>query len=70
MNYCTIIILLSIITYIYAGCDNSCSGHGICGPKGVCKCFDNWGVGLSYDSGDCSQRVCPFEFAWVILILL
>jgi len=31
----------------------------------VCKCYDNWGVGLSHDSGDCSDRICPFELAWV-----
>ncbi len=31
----------------------------------VCQCYDNWGVGLSYDSGDCSDRICPFELAWV-----
>jgi len=31
----------------------------------VCNCYDNWGVGLSHDSGDCSDRVCPFELAWV-----
>jgi len=48
-----------------ASCDNACSGHGTCGQNGVCQCFDNWGVGLSHDSGDCSERICPFEFAWV-----
>ena len=31
----------------------------------VCSCYDNWGVGLSMDSGDCSDRICPFEIAWV-----
>jgi len=31
----------------------------------VCNCYDNWGIGLSHDSGDCSERVCPFELAWV-----
>jgi len=31
----------------------------------VCNCYDNWGVGLSHDSGDCSDRVCPYEIAWV-----
>jgi len=31
----------------------------------VCKCYDNWGVGLSHDSGDCSERICPFEISWV-----
>lgn len=34
----------------------------------VCNCYDNWGVGLGAsfgESGDCSDRVCPFEIAWV-----
>ena len=42
------------------------SGHaGTCGKNGVCECFDNWGLGLSHDSGDCSDRICPYDFAWV-----
>lgn len=48
-----------------ASCDNACSGHGTCGIKGVCQCYEGWGVGLSHDSGDCSDRVCPYEIAWV-----
>jgi len=32
---------------------------------GVCECYEGWGLGLSLDSGDCSQRICPFEVAWV-----
>jgi len=31
----------------------------------VCQCYDNWGSGLSHDTGDCSDRICPFEIAWV-----
>jgi len=31
----------------------------------VCQCYDNFGSGLSHDSGDCSDRICPFEVAWV-----
>lgn len=56
-------ILLAVT--VNAGCDNQCSGHGTCGTDDVCTCYDNWGVGLSHDSGDCSERVCPYEFAWV-----
>jgi hypothetical protein len=41
------------------------SGHGTCLTDDVCKCYDNWGVGLSHDSGDCSERICPYELAWV-----
>jgi len=48
-----------------AACDNQCSGHGSCLTDDVCNCYDNYGVGLSYDSGDCSQRICPFDIAWV-----
>lgn len=59
------ILLFSAAALVSAGCDNKCSGHGTCGQQGVCNCYDNWGLGQSHDSGDCSQRVCPFELAWV-----
>lgn len=60
-----VILLLSILSVAQSACDNSCSGHGVCGTRGVCDCYDNWGMGFSRDSGDCSERICPFEFAWV-----
>jgi len=60
-----VILLLSLAAFVSAGCDNKCSGHGTCGEQGICTCYDNWGLGQSHDSGDCSQRVCPFELAWV-----
>lgn len=55
----------AFVASVNANCDNSCSGHGSCTMDDVCDCFDNWGVGLSMDSGDCSDRICPFEIAWV-----
>jgi len=57
-------ILLSILALSQAGCDNSCSGHGVC-ECGFCQCYDNWGMGIAHDNGDCSDRICPFEIAWV-----
>lgn len=60
-----LILLLATLSSVAARCDNACSGHGTCQFDEVCKCFDNWGIGLSIDSGDCSERVCPFEIAWV-----
>jgi len=59
------IVLLSMLAMVNAACDNQCSGHGTCMTDDVCMCYDNWGVGLSHDSGDCSERICPFELAWV-----
>ena len=38
---------------------------GTCLEHGVCECYDNWGMGLTHLSGDCSERICPYEFAWV-----
>lgn len=60
-----LVVLLAIVATARAGCDNMCSGHGTCGLNGVCTCYDNWGLGMSHDSGDCSERICPFEFSWV-----
>ena len=62
-----IAIFIILFASAHASCDNLCSGHGTCGKNGVCKCYDNWGLGLSHDSGDCSDRICPFDFAWVDL---
>lgn len=59
------LVLATVIAAAQAACDNACSGHGKCGQKGVCDCFDNWGLGLSHLSGDCSERICPYELAWV-----
>lgn len=58
-------ISLALFQNVAAECDNNCSGHGNCLIDEVCECYDNWGVGLSHDSGDCSDRICPFELAWV-----
>lgn len=58
--------LLSILAVkVLGNCDNACSGHGYCMTDDVCSCYDNWGVGMSHQSGDCSERVCPYELAWV-----
>lgn len=58
-------LLATLVVSVSANCDNNCSGHGSCNIDDVCSCYDNWGSGLSYDTGDCSDRICPFEIAWV-----
>mmetsp|Transcript_8309 Transcript_8309/g.13790 ORF Transcript_8309/g.13790 Transcript_8309/m.13790 type:complete len:366 (+) Transcript_8309:61-1158(+) len=58
-------LLLAFLSSVSANCDNNCSGHGSCLTDEVCECYDNWGVGLNHDSGDCSDRICPFELTWV-----
>jgi len=65
MIQAVVFLLLALISGVRSACDNQCSGHGTCMTDDVCSCYDNYGVGLSHDSGDCSQRVCPFEIAWV-----
>jgi hypothetical protein len=59
------LVFATFVNSVQGACDNNCSGHGTCLTDDVCKCYDNWGVGLSHDSGDCSDRICPFELAWV-----
>lgn len=61
----SILLIAVCLASVSAKCDNNCSGHGTCMIDDVCSCYDNWGVGLSHDSGDCSDRVCPYELAWV-----
>lgn len=61
----SVALVLAFVASVNANCDNNCSGHGTCMVDEVCSCYDNWGVGLNHDSGDCSDRICPFELAWV-----
>lgn len=61
----SVIVFITFLAAVQAGCDNGCSGHGTCGERGVCTCYDNWGLGLSHLSGDCSERICPYDIAWV-----
>lgn len=43
---------------VRAICPNSCSGHGTCGENDQCSCYTN------FMGGDCSLRVCLFNWAW------
>lgn len=60
-----VLVLVALVARVASNCDNACSGHGYCMTDDVCSCYDNWGVGMSHHSGDCSERVCPYELAWV-----
>jgi hypothetical protein len=54
-----IIYLLTLLFNIaIAGCPNSCSGHGRCGPTAQCTCF------RGFYGADCSEKSCPAGIAW------
>merc|ERR1719506_1907907 len=53
------IALAALVGYAAAECPNACSGHGTCGAKDSCSCYQN------YQSNDCSERTCYFGLAHV-----
>jgi len=60
----SVIFIACFIAAANAACDNGCSGHGTCNINDVCKCHDGWATGMTKISGDCSDRVCPYDFAF------
>ena len=52
-------LLLSHVPSTQAECPNACSGHGYCDFFDMCSCFRGW------TSGDCSERTCPWGYAFV-----
>ena len=53
-------LLVVVLFQLAAGeCPNACSGHGTCGAKDSCACYQN------YQSNDCSERTCYFGIAHV-----
>ena len=51
--------LAALVGYAAAECPNACSGHGTCGAKDSCSCYQN------YQGNDCSERTCYFGLAHV-----
>jgi hypothetical protein len=53
------VIVLALVALAAAECPNACSGHGTCGAKDSCSCYQN------YQGNDCSERTCYFGIAHV-----
>ena len=51
--------LLGFAGRVSGECANACSGHGTCGAKDSCSCYQN------YQGNDCSERTCYFGLAHV-----
>ena len=49
-----------LVLPVLAICPNACSGHGVCGQQESCECFTDW------FSDDCSERMCPSGYAFVL----
>ena len=46
-------------------CENHCSNHGTCEMNSNCKCFTGLSGEPEWTGPDCSQRVCPKDYAWI-----
>jgi len=55
----TAFAVAALVGYAAAECPNACSGHGTCGAKDACSCYQN------YQGNDCSERTCYFGLAHV-----
>ena len=55
-----VLLLCLLLSSAWAGCPNSCSGHGACGSSDLCSCHRD------FQGSDCSQRTCPFGRSWAV----
>jgi len=54
-----LLIAFALLGVALAKCPNACSGHGDCGANDACTCYSG------FQGGDCSERVCMYNWAWV-----
>ena len=55
-----ICVLLLLTFHLVDGeCPNACSQHGLCDFYDMCNCF------RGFTGGDCSERMCPYDYSFV-----
>ena len=54
-----LLLVTVLLSPTVSECPNACSEHGLCDFYDMCNCF------RGFTGGDCSERTCPIDYAFV-----